>query len=152
MLSVFKIKFYKSSFDLNDDYDRLSDIDKEKISDMDAFAFFDFEEEDKYAFLIIVSPLELQKYVDILNENLIPFKLNDISKKVLNGDIDLEKEISGYINSINKLRYSFFLDDLNEWIYDHLDIDIVLDRISKVGFENLTTVEKEFLSNYNSTN
>ena len=42
------------------------------------------------------------------------------------------------------------MDDLDEWIYDNLDIDIVLDRISDVGMESLKKVEKEFLKNYKS--
>lgn len=152
MLNVYKVKFTKSSFALNDDYDRLSDIDKEKISDLDAFAFFDYEEDDVYSFLIIVEPLQLRKYTNILDENLIPYKVSNLSKEIINMEVDLAESISSYITSINTLRYSFFLDDLSEWIYENLDIDTVLDRISKVGIENLSKVEKEYLKNYNSTN
>ena len=36
---VYKIKFGKSSFDLNEDYDRLSEHEKQKISDLDAESF-----------------------------------------------------------------------------------------------------------------
>ena len=46
MYCVYKIKFTKSPFDLNEDYDRLSDIDKEKIADMNADSFFDYEEDN----------------------------------------------------------------------------------------------------------
>lgn len=31
---------------------------------------------------------------------------------------------------------------------ENLDIDIVLDRISEVGIDNLSQIEKDFLKNY----
>ena len=50
---IYKIKFSKPSYQLNDDYDRLSEIEKEKISNMEAEAFFDMDQDDKYTFFII---------------------------------------------------------------------------------------------------
>jgi hypothetical protein len=50
---------------------------------------------------------------------------------------------------LNSIKWSFFIDDLNEWIINNLDIDIVLDRISEVGIDSLTEIEKEFLKTYN---
>ena len=41
------------------------------------------------------------------------------------------------------------MDDLDDWIYENLDIDTVLDRISSVGIKSLRKIEKEFLNNYN---
>ena len=38
---------------------------------------------------------------------------------------------------------SFFVDDLNDWIYNNLDIDTILDRINLVGIDSLTKIEKE---------
>ena len=43
---IYKIKFSKPSYQLNDDYDRLSEIEKEKISNIEAEAFFDMDEDD----------------------------------------------------------------------------------------------------------
>ena len=54
------------------------------------------------------------------------------------------------LSTTNSLKYSFFIDDLNDWISINLDIDTVLDRISEVGIDNLSLVEKKFLKNYNS--
>ena len=42
------------------------------------------------------------------------------------------------------------MDDLESWIYDNLEIDIVLDRITEVGMDSLKDVEKNFLKNYNN--
>jgi|LauGreDrversion4_2_1035121.scaffolds.fasta_scaffold326249_3 hypothetical protein len=146
---VYKLKFSKPSYQLNDDYDRLSDIEKEKISDMEADAFFDMDEDDKYTFFIIVKPMELKAYLSVLNENFIPYDINDVSDDILRGNLDVEAEIT-QVNPLNSLRYSFFVDDLNDWLYENLDIDIILDRISSIGIDSLRKVEKEFLNNYNN--
>lgn len=146
---IYKIKFSKPSYQLNDDYDRLSEIEKEKISNIEAEAFFDMDEDDKYTFFIIVNPIELKAYLSVLNENFIPYDINDVSDDILKGKLDVESVIIK-VNPLNSLRYSFFVDDLNDWLYDNLDMDIVLDRISSIGIESLRKVEKEFLNNYNN--
>jgi hypothetical protein len=146
---IYKIKFSKPSYQLNDDYDRLSEIEKEKISNIEAEAFFDMDEDDKYTFFIIVKPMELKAYLSVLNENFIPYDINDVSDDILKGKLDVESVII-QVNPLNSLRYSFFVDDLNDWLYENLDMDIVLDRISSIGIESLRKVEKEFLNNYNN--
>ena len=55
--------------------------------------------------------------------------------------------IENKVESINSTKYSFFVDDLDDWIYNNLDIDTILDRISQVGLDSLTKIEKEFLNN-----
>lgn len=149
MLCVFKFNFSKSPFDLNDDYDRLSDIDKEKIAEMDAEGFIDYEENEKYAFFIIAEPTEVKKYTDVLDENLVWYDVKNVSDEILKGSFKVEDYISEVTVSFNSMKYSFFIDDLNEWIYNNLDIDTILDRISSVGMDSLTKVEKQFLENYN---
>lgn len=149
MLCVYKIKFNKSSFELDEDYERFSDIDKEKIADLVADSFFDYEEDDAYAFFAIAQPTEVKRYLTVLSENLVTFELNDISNSVLKGEFDFNLEVGTKINPIDATRFSFFIDELNDWIYNNLDIDIILDRISKVGINNITQIEKDFLNNYN---
>lgn len=149
MLCVYKFNFSKSPFDLNDDYDRLSDIDKEKIAEIDAEAFIDFEENEKYAFFIITEPTEVKKYTDVLDENLVWYDVKNVSEEILNGSFKVEDYISEMTISFNSMKYSFFIDDLNDWIYNNLDIDTILDRISSFGIDSLTKVEKKFLENYN---
>ena len=104
---------------------------------------------NKYTFFIIVNPIELKAYLSVLNENFIPYDINDVSDDILKGKLDVESVII-QVNPLNSLRYSFFVDDLNDWLYDNLDMDIVLDRISSIGIESLRKVEKEFLNNYNN--
>jgi hypothetical protein len=147
MFCVYKIKFTKSPFDLNEDYDRLSDIDKEKIADMNADSFFDYEEDGVYTFFTIAEPIEVKRYLGVLSENLIKFESTDLSKDVLKGNFDLDSEIGPKVEPLDSMKFSFFVDDLNDWIYNNLDIDTILDRISQVGLDSLTKIEKEFLNN-----
>jgi hypothetical protein len=147
MFCVYKIKFTKSSFDLNNNYERLSDIDKEKIADMEADSFFDYEEDGFYTFFTIAEPIEVKRYLDVLSQNLIKFKSTDLSKDILKGNFDLDSEISPKLEPLDSMKFSFFLDDLNDWIYNNLDIDTILDRINQVGLDSLTKTEKEFLNN-----
>ena len=147
---VYKLKFHNSLFDLNEDYDRLSEHEKERISDLDCESFFDYEDHsDKYVCYMISKSTEIEKYSKILVKNLIMHELIDLSDGILKFKIDLEQELKPLLGTINSIKYSFFIDDLNEWILQNLDIDKVLDRISELGdIKKLSDIEKEFLKNY----
>jgi len=147
---VYKLKFHNSLFDLNEDYDRLSEHEKERISDLDCESFFDYEDHsDKYVCYMISKSTEIEKYSKILVKNLIMHELIDLSDGILKLKIDLEQELKPLLGTINSIKYSFFIDDLNEWILQNLDIDKVLDRISELGdIKKLSDIEKEFLKNY----
>jgi hypothetical protein len=146
---VYKVKFDKSSLDLSADYERLSDIEKERISDLDALSFFDFDDSGKYVFYIITDSIEMDSYLEILSENFIRVKCEDLSDDILRSKVDLIYELSYHNDTINSIRYGFFVEELNDWIYQNLEMDMVLDRISEVGMKRLNSIEKEFLKNYN---
>lgn len=147
---VYKIKFGKSSFDLNEEYDRLSEHEKQKISDLDAESFFDYQDyKDRYICYVICKPTEIAKYSSILIQNLISHDVSDLSNDILKFKIDLETELKPLLSTINSIKYSFFIDDINDWIIQHLNIDDVLDRISELGtVEHLSEIEKEFLKKF----
>ncbi len=148
--NVYKIKFYKSSFELSDEYERLSEYEKDIISELNTESFFDHEDElNNYICFLITTPLELDKYLKILKNNLIDFEFYDLSKEVLNNKINLE-DLENKLDSTNYYKYDFFMDDIESWIYDNLEIDIILDRITEVGIDSLKEVEKNFLKNYNN--
>lgn len=149
MLCVYKIKFSKNSFDLVEDYDRLSDIDKEKLADTESESYFEYEDDGLYTFYTIAEPIHVKRYLGILSENLIKFELTDLTEDILKGKFNMDLEVGGKIDDIDSIKYSFFIDDLNDWIYNNLDIDTILDRISIVGIDSLNKIEKEFLNNYN---
>lgn len=147
--SVYKIQFFKSSYQLNEEYEKLSEHEKEKISELDAEGFFDYDDDnDRYTFYVITTSNEISSYLSILDNNLIKYQLSDLSNDLLKNKVDLEIDLASQINTLNSIKYSFFIDDVNSWIYQNIDIDMVLDRISEVGINSLREVEKEFLKEY----
>jgi hypothetical protein len=145
---IYKIRYSKSSSELNEDYDNLSDYEKEQISELDAEGFFDYEDNDIYCCYVISTPVEVVKYSKILTNNLIQHEYIDLSQEILNNKIDIELELEHKLDEKNLFKYDFFLDDLEHWIYNNLEIDIVLDRITDVGINSLRQVEKDFLKHY----
>jgi hypothetical protein len=71
----------------------------------------------------------------ILYKNDIGFTLVDMTK-------EYHKESSSITDKFTK--------DVDEYIKDNLDLDEVLDRIHKVGVENITIFERVFLDGFKS--
>lgn len=145
---VYKIRYSKSSLELNEDYDCLSDYEKEAISELDAEGFFDYEDNNIYCCYVISTPIEVAKYSKILTNNLIAHECLDLSQDIISNKIDIEYELEDKLDEKNLFKYDFFLEDINSWIYNNLEIDIVLDRITDVGIDSLKQVEKDFLKHY----
>lgn len=149
MNGIYKIKFFKSAEKLANHYNSLSESERENISELDAESFFDYENKNKnYTCYIIVDPLELEKYTNILTNNSIEHKCFNLSDDFIKGKIDIKKDIANKINETNYYKYDFFVDDIDNWLIDNLNIDIILDRISEIGIDSLKDIEKEFLKNY----
>jgi len=148
MTCVYKIQFTKNSYDLNVEYDKLSEHEKEAISSMLPESYFEFNDNnDCYSLYIILNPIDAKRYTKILDDNLIIHSITNISNDLLNG-MDFEKELKTFVNGLNRFRWNNFNKKITEWITSNLDIDIVLDRISSVGVEGLNKIEKKFLDNY----
>jgi len=145
---IYRIIFNQNIEELNNQYDRLSDYEQERISELDAISYFDYTEDDRYFFYVITSPNEIKKYAQILEGNLIKFDISDITSDILFNKIDLSKELITKVNKDSNIKWEFFIEDIKEWILENLDIDTVLDRISEVGIENITDIENTFLKNY----
>jgi hypothetical protein len=145
---VYKIRYSKSSLELNEDYDCLSDYEKEAISELDAEGFFDYEDNYIYCCYVISTPIEVAKYSKILTNNLIAHECLDLSEDIIYNRIDVEYELEDKLDEKNIFKYDFFLEDVNSWIYNNLEIDIVLDRITDVGIDSLKQIEKDFLKHY----
>lgn len=145
---VYKVIFNKSASKLNEDYERLSDIEKERIADLGADSYFDYEDDNSYVCFLITTPLEIEKYFEILSNNFIEHKSINLSKDILSKKYDIIDEISDKVNPTDSIKWSFFIEDIDYWISENLDIDLVLDRISEVGMDNLSKIEKDFLKNY----
>ena len=148
MTCVYKIKFAKNSYDLNVEYDKLSEHEKEAISSMLPESYFEFNNDcEHYVIYIMLKPVDAKKYTKILDNNLINHIIVNISNELLNG-LDFEKELNPFVNSLNRFRWNNFNKKISEWILINLDIDNVLDRIGNVGIDGLNKIEKKFLDNY----
>ena len=144
--NLYIIEFCRTSEDVSYDYEHLSDNDKEKVSNLDTFSSFDFEDEyQNYTCYILMSPNEFEKYKKILDDNIIPYICTDITQSVIKNNINLEKKIFKYTNNYNENSYHEFIKKLNDWILSNLDLDIVLDMINEKGVDSLRKVDKDFL-------
>ena len=148
MNRVYKIVFNKSSFELDKDYERFSEQEKITISSMNPDSFFDFNDKEHYTLYLIFSPLDIEKYSKILDNNLIEHTSEDVSEKVLENKLCVESSLKPFVNALNRFRWNTYKAKLDQWIYDNLDMDLVLDRIGQCGMDNLRPVEKKFLRNF----
>jgi hypothetical protein len=142
------MNFNYSLFDLNGEWARLSNDDKDTLVSLSAESFFDYELENKYICYVLAETSELNKYVDILGKYNINFKYKDISDIVLSSELDLESDLIQRVNVDNSIKYDFFIEDVNNWIIDNLNMDIVRDKISLRGINGLNELEKQFLKKY----
>lgn len=145
MSKIWKIKFYKNSDRLNDDYGRLSDIQKENVANLDIRGVVDYQVDDFHTRVIISDWEQIKTFSKILDDNLIEYDLQDISSGVLHGRIDISKEIEPHVNAIKFINFNKLI---NGWMVRNLEIDIVLDRINQVGMTGLKAYEKDFLQHY----
>jgi hypothetical protein len=148
MNRVYKIVFNKSSFELDKDYERFSEQEKVTISSMNPDSFFDFNDKERYTLYLIFSPLDIEKYSKILDNNLIEHTSEDVSEKVLENKLCVESSLKPFVNALNRFRWNTYKAKLDQWIYDNLDMDLVLDRIGQCGMDGLRPVEKKFLRNF----
>jgi hypothetical protein len=148
MNRVYKIEFNKSSFELDKDYERFSEQEKLAISSMNPDSFFDFNDKERYTLYLIFSPLDIEKYSKILDNNLIEHTTEDVSERVLDNKLCVESSLKPFVNALNRFRWNTYKAKLDQWIYDNLDMDLVLDRIGQCGMDGLRPVEKKFLRNF----
>jgi hypothetical protein len=149
MIQVYKITFSQNSYELNNEYLKLSEHEKETIANILPDAYFEFNNDsENYILYLIITTPNIDRYFKILNNNSIQFKSENISQTLLNG-LDIDLELKEYINTLNNYRFNLFKKKIENWIVSNLEIDIILDRINQVGIDNLNNIEKKFLDNYN---
>jgi hypothetical protein len=143
---IYRIIFEQNIEELDLKYNNISYHEQERISEMNIVSYFDYIKDDKYYFYLITYPGEIKKYIEILENNLVRYKFDEISNDVLTNRLDFNKLVLKL--DYSKVKFNFFMQDLEKWISDNIDMDIILDRILEVGIDGLTTVEKNFLKNY----
>jgi len=142
------IKFSKPSTELTKEYNDMKIEDKKKLSDINISSLIDIDDENGYECYIICEQDDIENYKKILNSNKISYICDNISKKVISGEINLEKYIKSKLDSINKQYYKEFIKSVNLFILDNLNLDDILDKISFTGLKSLSKLEKKYLKNY----
>lgn len=149
MFNIYQIKFTKSSFDLDKDYERLSEHEKVEIASMIPESFFDFNDNETiYRLYLIFSPIQIERYSKILDNNLIDHTISNLSESILENKICFDSELRPFVNALNRFKWNTFKVKVDDWVYENLDMDLVLDRIGQCGMDGLRPVEKKFLRNY----
>jgi hypothetical protein len=111
------------------------------------------EEEVRWAVQITLegindtSPLETKKAWDLffLNDDLRAKIENTLDKYEV--EFEIEDLTQTLLDNPEDHLTDYFIEKLDEFLYDNLDVDGVLDRILEVGVENITPFEKYFLDN-----
>jgi hypothetical protein len=57
----------------------------------------------------------------------------------------LSKSLRKHVNGTNVLDYNIFVKDVDDWIFENLDLDSILDRINELGIGSLREVDTKFL-------
>jgi len=139
-LSVYKISFKKTSAS----YNSISDLDQDRIGNLDIESSFNYEKDDLFHCYVLTTEIEIKKYQKILNTNGITHTFDNVSDLIIRNEYDISF-IKDYLDDENFFIYEIFLEDLEKWIYNRLDIDIILDIISSKGINSLRAVDKQFL-------
>lgn len=146
-ITLNKIDFHKSAEDLADLYTYLSDSDKLKIQMVESKSTFDYiDNHNNYNCILLIELHEINSYKKVLDNNLISYICTDITKSVIDNDLDIEKYLRKYVNGSNIIEYNIFIKDVNEWIINNLELDGILDRINEKGIDNLREIDKKFLN------
>jgi hypothetical protein len=66
--------------------------------------------------------------VNLFNENAVSYKVEDITKLFLYGQVEIEDK------------------DFQNFLKENLDIDTILDKINEIGINSLTDLDKKILS------
>jgi len=144
---VFKLVFEKNSYELNMDYDKFTQSELEIIANVLPDNYFEWNSESgNYTIIMIVGDHPLLRYTNILKNNNVKFKLVNLTNEILENGINLSEDLIPHINIINSTKWTKFKQKIVQWTLSNLTVDIVLDRINRIGsYDKLSKLEKKFL-------
>ncbi len=128
---VYKIDTNLSKLEGEKVIDTLTSSEFKILKDFNLIAY-DQEIDGKLTSYVIAPNNIITNIFLFLRKKEISFKYENITNKVLLGDIDFKN--------------TKFENDINNFIKDNITIDIVLDKISSKGIISLSILDKEILS------
>jgi len=144
---IYKISIRLDKSQLDIIYSSLSSLEKQHIYCVNTDSSFYYDMVDEQIGYLITSPQEMKEYENILSSNLIPYICENMSSYVLENKIDLELILDEFVDPTNYSEYDVFVNLLNKWILNNLNLDSILDRISDNGIQTIRPIDKEFLKN-----
>lgn len=82
------------------------------------------------------------------------FLVDDINQKAIKSLFDkykIEYVVSDISSDVPNNISEYFKNEIDEFLLDNLEIDEILDNISKVGIDNITPIQKYYLQIYNKS-
>lgn len=174
-INIIKINLDKSNEELTRLANILGEKPKNLIADRKNFKTFFFCRDNDYNFLLIAQIRRGQYDIEYVNQNYLKF-LDDVNtdtfekevkdftkynKYIMGEDVDIEEadknrldqlELSKLDENGNRIKLGrsgkIELEKQEKLIFDNLDLDTILDKISNTGFNSLTKLEKKFLDKY----
>lgn len=147
-MSVYHIEFSHTSMDLDEYYLAFSQDDIDIFMSIKFYFMIDYECDSKYNIVLISDIHQINIYKKLLDSYNILYICEDVSSKVLTGDFDIKKILYENLDELNIDLQDVFLEELDHWIYSNLDLDTILDKISKLGLKSLSVIELKYLDNY----
>lgn len=148
MERVYRISFNFTAGELSSYFEGLTRHDRDNISDLLPEGYFEHtDSEGRYIVYMLIRPADCKRYSEILDSNLIVHSVRDVSNNLLQQG-QFMSNIFQNVNNKNVDRWRKFNKLVETWLLSQYDIDMILDRISKVGIQNLSRTEKIFLEGY----
>ena len=129
-MKFFKIDTNLTKAKCEDLLDSLSTIEIEELQSLDIISE-DIEYDGFVTSYIICNDYTITKVQNFLNKKGVSYNLNDVSYEILTGRISLKN--------------TDFETQTNKYIEKFITIDLVLDKISHLGIESLTQIDKNCL-------
>ena len=129
-MNVYKVSTNLTESESDKIYNSLSRENKKKISDLNE-GVLNNDIFDKFGHMtsyMICNKEVVDFIVDLFHENKVKYKVEDITKLFLYGQVKIEDK------------------DFQNFLKENLDIDTILDKINEIGINSLTDLDKQILS------
>ena len=150
-MKIYKIKFYENLDSLDEKFDEWEeDFD---VEDITIYSYYDFPNNlNHLTSYIIISEYYMNIYMKNLDDMDLKYDIIDITNEILNFKYNIKDNIAPFRDeNVNEYpnedgiddygKESLWVDfehDLNEFIYNNLNLDNILDRIKEIVLNNLT--------------
>ena len=142
---IWRFDFNVSTTSLNKTYDLITKEDRDCLSATEVSSSFDVELRNKCQSYLISTKETIHVYKDMFFKYGIKCKLIDVTDDILSGKLDIERDLVEFLGTGKSLNVAYFLDAVEKLICENLNMDDILDKISKLGIESLTRMEKKFM-------